>query len=109
MAFDPELADRVRKALARRRGVTERKMFGGLAFMLNGHMCCGVLDKRLVFRLGEAGAAEALKRPHTRLMDFTGKPMKTMVYVEPAGLKTDKSLRDWVDRAVTFAKSLPPK
>jgi TfoX/Sxy family transcriptional regulator of competence genes len=61
-------------------------MFGGLAFLLNGNMCCGVVSDQLMLRLGESGAAEALTEPHTRLMDFTGKPMKSMVYVDPTGL-----------------------
>jgi TfoX/Sxy family transcriptional regulator of competence genes len=109
MAFDEAVARRVRKALAQHRGVTERKMFGGLAFMLNGNMCCGVLKSDLVLRLGPDGADKALHEPHTREMDFTGRPMKGMVYVEPQGIATDKALRRWVGSAVKFAGSLPHK
>ncbi len=109
MAYDEKTAQRVRETLKRRRGVTEKKMFGGIAFMLNGNMCCGVLDKDLVLRLGDTAAATALKRPHTRPMDFTGRPMKTMVYVAATGFKTDDALKGWVTRAVEFAKSLPAK
>lgn len=109
MAFDESVAARVRKVLARRKGIAEQKMFGGLAFLLDGNMCCGVLRNLLVLRLGEDGAAEALLEPHTRLMDFTGKPMKSMVYVDPAGFATDAALRDWVRRAIAFASALPVK
>ena len=107
MAYDEELASRVRRLLKRRRGITERKMFGGLAFMLNGNMCCGALNDVLVLRLGPELATEALEEPHTREMDFTGRPMKSMIYVEPAGYESDEDLLEWVNFAVEFAKSLP--
>jgi TfoX/Sxy family transcriptional regulator of competence genes len=84
-------------------------MFGGLAFLLNGNMCCGVTGDRLMLRLGEDGAREALAEPHARPMDFTGKPMKSMIYVEPAGIASEEDLRKWVGRAVAFAASLPAK
>jgi hypothetical protein len=84
-------------------------MFGGLAFMLNGNMCCGVLGKMLVLRLGEVGSSAALREPNTRLMDFSGKPMKTMVYVDPAGFASEAALRDWVGRAAKFVSGLPSK
>ncbi len=109
MAFDEALAAGVRTALRRRKGVTERKMFGGIAFMLNGHMCCGVINDDLVLRLGEAGAADALTQPHVREMDFTGKPMKSMVYVSPSGYGSDEALRGWVKQAAAFVARLPKK
>jgi TfoX/Sxy family transcriptional regulator of competence genes len=109
MPFSEALAHRIREALGKRKGITERKMFGGLAFLLNGNMCCGVTGDRLMLRLGERGAAEALAEPHARPMDFTGKPMKSMVYVEPAGLASEEALRKWVGQAVAFASSLPAK
>ncbi len=109
MAYDEKLAGRVRKALARRRGVKEQKMFGGIAFMLRGHMCCGVLDNELMLRLGPELAAKALSRAHTRPVDFTGRVMKSMIMVAPAGHKTDASLKKWVAEAADFAVSLPPK
>lgn len=109
MAFDETLADRIRSVLKRHKGITERKMFGGLAFMLNGNMCCGVMKDQLMLRLGEEGAAEALAQPHARPMDFTGRPMKGMVYVAPAGLASEEDLRGWVQRAVAFASTLPAK
>jgi TfoX/Sxy family transcriptional regulator of competence genes len=109
MAYDESVAVRVREVLAGRKGVSEKKMFGGLAFLIRGHMCCGVLADTLVLRLGEDGAALALREPGTRPMDFTEKPMKSMVYVNPAGFASDKALRDWVGRALAFVSSLPAK
>ena len=109
MAYDVQLAERVRKALKRRRGVGERKMFGGVCFTVNGNMCCGVTGQNLVVRLGNEGAATALNERHTRPMDFTGRPMKSMVYVAPAGTHSDKDLSGWLDRALRFARGLPPK
>lgn len=84
-------------------------MFGGLAFLIRGHMCCGVVGDSLVLRLGNDGAAAALLKPNTRPMDFTGKPMKSMVYVEPAALTEDVDLTRWLDQAMSFVATLPPK
>ncbi len=109
MAYQEAAAERIRAVLKRRKGITERKMFGGLAFMLNGNMVCGVNQTDLVLRLGEAGTAEALKEPHTRDMDFTGKPLKSMVYVDAAGYKSDAQLKAWIERALKFARTLPKK
>ena len=95
--------------LSRVTKVRARKMFGGLAFLLNGNMCCGVMGDRLMLRLGESGAVEALSEPHTRPMDFTGRPMKNREYVEPVGLATDEALGKWVRQAVAFTSSLPAK
>ena len=108
MAYDEELADRVRVVLADEPGLTERKMFGGLAFMIGGNMACGIVQDELMLRLGTEGADAALDEPHVREMDFTGRPMTGMVYVERAGLD-DAGLRRWVERAAAFARSLPPK
>jgi TfoX/Sxy family transcriptional regulator of competence genes len=109
MAYDEDLADRIRDALADRDDVTERKMFGGLAFLVSGNMCCGVIGSDAMLRLGADAADAALDEPHTRPMDFTGRPMKNMVYVGPAGLEDRAAVRGWVDRALAFATSLPPK
>jgi TfoX/Sxy family transcriptional regulator of competence genes len=109
MAYDEALADRIRDVLADRDDVSERKMFGGLAFMISGNMCCGVMGSDAMLRLGEEGVDAALDEPHTRVMDFTGRPMKNMVYVAPEGVQDDAELRRWVGRAVGFAGSLPPK
>ena len=109
MAYDEQLADRIRAAPVGSEDVTERKMFGGLAFLIGGHMTCGVVGGDLMLRLGEEGADAALDEPHTRPMDFTGKPMRSMVYVEPAGIGTDVALRDWITRATAHTRTLPPK
>jgi len=84
VAYDEDLADRVRAVLPHGEAVTERQMFGGLAFMLGGHMFCGVVKDALMVRFGPEGAGRALGQPHVRPMDFTGRPMKGMVFVDPA-------------------------
>ena len=109
MAYSEELASRIRQTLAPRADVMERKMFGGLAFMLRGNMCCGVVGDMLMLRLGNEGAAAALAEPHTRPMDFTGKPLKSMIYVGPEGVAALEDLNRWVNRGADFAASLPPK
>ena len=109
MAYDEELAGRIRKVLARRRGVSERKMFGGIAFLHHGNMFCGVNGRDLMLRLGKDGAEAALDERHTREMDFTGTPLSTMVYVSPAGFRDEESLKGWVMRALDYAKTLPKK
>lgn len=108
MAYDVNLADRVRALLEAEAGFSERKMFGGIAFMLDGHMCCGVVGSDLMLRLGPHGADTALEHRHVRPMDFTGRPMSSMVFVAPEGLQ-GFSLLAWVEQAATFARSLPPK
>jgi TfoX/Sxy family transcriptional regulator of competence genes len=84
-------------------------MFGGLAFLMNGHMFCGVVKDDLMVRLGEEATTAALSRPHTRPMDFTGKPLKSMIYIGADGLDSDESLQSWVESALKFVRSLPPK
>lgn len=109
MAYDEKLADRIRKVLTRHKALTERKMFGGIAFMLRGKMCCGVSKNDLVVRVGPEHYEKALSRPHTRPMDFTGRPLKGFVFVDPGGYKTGKALAKWVKEAVDFAMTLPRK
>jgi hypothetical protein len=109
LAYDRALAERIREIVADIDGeITERKMFGGLAFMLNGHMFTGIVGDDLMLRLGEAGAEAALRHEHVREMDFTGKPMKAMIFVEPAGF-AGRALGDWVASAAAFALTLAPK
>ena len=108
MAYDEELAERIRRELTGEPGLTERKMFGGLAFMVRGHMACGVVHDDLMLRLGPDGARAALSRPHVRPMDFTGRPMASMVDVEPAGV-AGEALDEWTHAAVAHAHQLPPK
>jgi TfoX/Sxy family transcriptional regulator of competence genes len=109
MAYDEALAGRIRAFLARRQGVTERKMFGGVAFMLRGNMCCGALKKDLVVRVGPEYYPKALARPHVRPMDFTGRPLKGFVYVGPAGYRTDRALTRWIELGADYVASLPKK
>ena len=109
MAYDEALASRIRDVLAPHGGISERKMFGGIAFLMNGNMCCGVVRDELMLRLGKDEASAALEEEHTREMDFTGRAMKSMIYVRPQGCQTAEDVSGWVDRAVRFASSLPPK
>ncbi|MFO1302079.1 MAG: TfoX/Sxy family protein [Burkholderiales bacterium] len=109
MAFDEGLAQRIRDCLRRRSGTTERKMFGGLAFMANGHMFVGVIGGILMARVGPDEYEHALKKPHVREMDFTGKPMKGYVYVDAPGLESDSDLHYWVSACLRFVASLPSK
>jgi TfoX/Sxy family transcriptional regulator of competence genes len=103
MAYDEGLAGRIRSVLRGRDDVVEKKMFGGLTFMVAGRMACGVVHDDLMVRVGPDGHDDALTEPGTRPMDFTGRPMRGMVYVAPAAVATDDDLRRWVDRAVRVA------
>lgn len=107
MAYDENLAERIRRAVARRKRVTEKRMFGGLAFLLGGRMFCGVLDDDLVVRVGPARHAAALSRPHARPMDFTGRAITGFVYVGPRGVKSGAALAKWLNEAAEYAMSLP--
>jgi TfoX/Sxy family transcriptional regulator of competence genes len=109
MAFDENLAARIRKTLARKKGVEEKKMFGGIVFMLNGNMLVGVWKDSLIVRLGDEQAEEALLEPHVRPFDITGKPMKRWAMVAPEGVQRDDELKDWIQRAVQFVGRLPGK
>jgi hypothetical protein len=105
MAYDERLANRIRRALSDRRGFTERKMFGGLAFLCQGRMCCGIVGNDLMVRLPIDEFDAALQRRHVRPMDFTGRPLKGFVYVSPSGVATAASLRAWLARGERAAKS----
>jgi TfoX/Sxy family transcriptional regulator of competence genes len=109
MAYDEGLAERIRDVLADERGLTEKRMFGGLAFLLKGHMCVGIVGERLMVRVGPSAYPRLLKQEHAREMDFTGKPMKGLLYVAPAGYESDGDLRRWVGHGVAFVSALPPK
>ena len=109
VAYDIHLADRVRSILERTCKFDEKRMFGGLAFMVNNHMCCGVLKTDLVLRLTPEEVAASLHKPHTRPMDFTGKPMKSMIYVSPIGTDSDQALTGWIESAVTVAQRVTGK
>jgi len=107
MAYDEALADRIRRVLGPRPDVTEKQMFGGLAFLLDGKMFCGLAKGRLMVRVGAERHAEALARPHVRPMDFTGRPMTGYVYVDPAGYRTDRTLAAWIGRGTEAVTKRP--
>lgn len=109
MAYDEDLAERVREVLAARADVTERKMFGGIGFMVAGNMCVGVMDDDLIVRLDPDEAERALAEPHVRAFDYTGRPMKGWLFAGPEATAEDEALAGWVDAAFAFASSLPAK
>src|SRR5262249_40502734 len=100
MAFDETLAERVRQRLARRKNVVEKRMFGGVGFLLNGNMLVGVWNDSLIVRLGDMQGEQALLEPHVKAFDITGRPMKGWLLVAPDGIKTDDQLNTWIQRAV---------
>ena len=108
MAYDKNLAERVRTS-AGNIPLIEKKMFGGIGFMLHGNMACGIINDMLIVRVGKENYEAALARPHTSVFDITGRVMRGWVMVGPAGTADDDSLSAWVDTGVTFALSLPPK
>lgn len=109
MAYNEGLAGRVRQIVGDGPSLTERTMFGGIAFMLNGHMFCGITRDDLMVRVGPDRFEEALARPGARPMDFTGRPMKGMLFVSAEGYGTDEQLRAWVEQTLEYARSLPAK
>ncbi len=109
MAYDEGLAERVRNVLVDTPNIDEKKMFGGLAFMLNDYMFVGITEERLMARVGPEQYDQALEKPFVVPMDFTGRPMKGYVYVQPGGLEEDEDLAYWVDLCAGFVRSLPPK
>ena len=109
MAYEVALAERVRRVLAKSPDVTEKKMFGGVAFLVRGNMCCGVIGDRLMVRVGPKEYEAALSQASVRRMDFTGRPLKGLVYVEPMGFASDRDLRAWIARGTKFGLSLPAK
>ena len=109
MSYDEGLAERIRDVLADVPDVTEKKMFGGLCLLVSGNMCCGIVNETLMARVGPEQYEESLKLPHAREMDFTGKPLKGMICVDPEGIAEDEDLQAWVDRCREFMKTLPPK
>ena len=109
MAFDEALAERIRRGLARKKGIEEKKMFGGIGFLLNGNMLVGVWKDSLIVRLGPDEGDLALLEPHVKEFDITGRPMKGWVLVAPQGVEDDDQLRGWVRRGVKFVGKLPAK
>lgn len=109
MVYSESLAARTRDALRETRGVAEKKMFGGIGFLLNGNMLVGVWKYSLIVRLGPLDGERALGEPHVREFDITGRPMTGWVMVEPDGVDDDRHLQSWIERAITFVATLPPK
>ena len=108
MAYDEGLAQRVRQTLEDTSGLVEKKMFGGICFLLHGNMACGIIKDDLIVRVGP-DYLQSLKLPHTRQFDITGRPMKGWVMVSHQGLDTDRALSVWVQRGADFSLTLPPK
>jgi hypothetical protein len=109
MAYDQQLADRVRDHLAGQAFLSERSMFGGISFLVQGNFCVGVVKDDLCVRVGPHAYDDALAQPHARPMDFTGKPTRGWVFVGPEGLKDPAPLNAWINRGLRFALTLPPK
>ncbi|KOU94746.1 RNA methyltransferase [Streptomyces sp. XY593] len=109
MTYDEGLAQRIREQLGERPGLAEKRMFGGLAFLLHGHMTVGVVGDEAIARVGPDGTERALARPEARPMEFTGRPMRGWVTVSGPALAEDSVLQHWVTTALAFAGTLPPK
>ena len=109
MAYSHALTERVRQSLRTHRGITEKKMFGSVVFMLSGNMLVGIWQQSLIVRLGPENAKKALKKDYVREFDVTGQPMKGWIMVEPDGLDTDKELAEWIEQALAFVELLPAK
>jgi len=109
MPYNEELEKRIREVLDGMPGLTGRKMFGGIGFMLQGNMACGVHGESLIIRVGAGSYDEALSMPHARPFDITGRPMKGWVMINSGGYESDSDLDDWIQRGISFALTLPPK
>ena len=109
MVYDEKLASRIRQILTTQKGLAEKKMFGGIAFMLNGNMCCGVVKNDLLIRTGAEKYEKALTEPHVRPMDFTRRSLTGFVFVSLEGCRTDEDLKKWLKRAIDVTSSLPAK
>ena len=109
MAFDEGLAERIRTAFAPRRDVEEKHMLGGVAFMVRGHMACGIVGTSLMVRISPDAADDFRRESHVRPMDFTGRPMRGFLYIEAPGIATAESLARWTGRAAAYAETLPPR
>jgi TfoX/Sxy family transcriptional regulator of competence genes len=109
MAYNEELAGRLRLKLKGHPGIVEKKMFGGVGYLLNGNMTCGVYKDDLIVRLGAKDFEAALKKPNVRVFDITGRPMKGWILVQKKGLASHKALQGWIDKSLEMAAALPPK
>lgn len=109
MAYDEGLAERLRDIMPTHEAIAEKKMFGGLCFLSRDYMFAGIVGDTLMARVGPQAYAESLRRPHARVMDFTGKPMKGYVFVDPPGFEEDRDLANWVEASLKFVRTLPEK
>jgi TfoX/Sxy family transcriptional regulator of competence genes len=109
MAFNENLAARIRKAVARKKNIEEKKMFGGIGFLLSGNMLVGVWKDSLIVRLGDEEGENALLEPYVKAFDITGRALKGWVLVEPGGVEDDNQLKEWIQRAAKFVEKLPAK
>ncbi len=109
MAYNEALAERLRKRLKTEKGVVEKGLFGGIGFLVKGNMACGVSKQDLIVRLGQSDFEKALKRPHVRVFDMTGRQMKGWIMVSGGGYATERALQGWIDLALEYARSLPAK
>lgn len=109
MAFDRGLEERLYEYFQDRPDLEVKKMFGGLCYLLSEHMCCAIIDDKLMLRVGPKNYAACLAKPYAKEMDFTGKPIKTMVYITANGFESDTDLFDWLTISVDFIDALPPK
>ena len=109
MAYDEGLAERLREIFADREDVEEKRMFGGLCFLVGNHMACGIVGETLMARVGPEQYETCLSKDHAREMDFTGRAMKGMIYVDPEGFESEPDLHDWVQTCMSFVLTLPPK
>jgi TfoX/Sxy family transcriptional regulator of competence genes len=107
MSYDEAVVERVRRVLSRRRDVVEKRMVGGLSFIVRGSMCCGVAGDKLMVRVGPEARPRMLAKPHTAPMRFAGRPLAGFICVQLAGFRTDRALKTWVQRGVDFVATLP--
>ena len=109
MAYDDALVERVRSYLKTTPNQSEKNMFGGLAFLVSGNMCCGVVNNKLMARVGPDAYEDLLHETHANTMDFTGRPLRGIITVSSEGLSEDQALHDWIDHCAEFIDTLPPK
>jgi len=109
MAYDEKLAERIRAALKKRPNISEKRMFGGIAFLHRGRMFCGIVDDALMARVGPDAYPAALRQRHVRPMDFTGRPLKGYVFVQSPGCRTQAATAKWVERCLEFVRTLPAR
>lgn len=109
MAYDEGLAQRLNEILAAVPGIVEKKMFGGIGYLVGGNMACGIIGEDLIIRVGPDKYDDSLQMRHARPFDFTGRPMKGWIMVSPEGYESDSHLHEWAERGLEFAYSLPPK